>query len=46
MRKIANPNHEIKAWTQKSDLPQGNSLRYLKQPETTRKRPLELTDIE
>ena len=32
--------------TQKSDLPQGNFLRFLTQPLITRRRPLELTYID
>ena len=39
-------NIDIKVWTQNSELPQGNFLRSLTQPEITRQRPLKLTDID
>ena len=36
---------DVKFWTQKNELPQGNFLRLLAQPEITRQRLLKLTDI-
>ena len=40
------PNLDVKVWTQKSDFPQGNSLRSLTPSKITRQRPLKLIDIE
>ena len=45
MNTVSIPNLEAKVWTQKSEFPQGTFLRYLTQPEITRQRPFELTDI-
>ena len=36
----------VKVWTRKSELPQGNFLRSLTQPEITIQRPFKLADIE
>ena len=36
---------DIKFWTCKSELPQGNFLSFLTQPKITRRRPFELTEI-
>ena len=38
-------NIDIKVWTRKSELPQGNHLSSLTQSEITRQRPFELTNI-
>ena len=46
MRTVSIPNIDIKFWTRKSYLPQGNFIHSLKQPEFTRQRPFELTYIE
>ena len=45
MSRVAIPNLEVKVWTRKSELPQGDFLSYLTQPENTRQLPFELTDI-
>ena len=46
MRIVAIPNLSIKVWTRKCELPQGNFLRSLTQPEITRQTTFELMDIE
>ena len=46
MKTVAIPNTEIKVWTRESDSQQEYSLRYLTQPEITRQRNFDLTDIE
>ena len=46
MSTVAIPNFDVKVWTRKSDLPQVNLLRSLTQPLITRRRTLELTDID
>ena len=40
MRTVDIKNLEIKVCTWKNELPQGNCLHYLTQPEITRQRPL------
>ena len=37
---------DVQVWTHKSELPQGNFLRYLTQTEITRQRAFKLTYIE
>ena len=46
MRTLAIPNIDIKVWTRKHELLQGNYPRYSTQPEITRQKPFGLTDIE
>ena len=44
MSTVGIPNLDVQFWTQKSDLPQGNLLRFLTQPEITIQK-IELMDI-
>ena len=46
MKKVDILNLDIKLWAQKSELPQGNFLRFLTQTEITRQKPFEFTYIE
>ena len=46
MNAVAVPNLEVKVWTHKTELPQGNFLRSLIQPKITSQRTFELTEIE
>ena len=46
MNRVAIPNLDVQIWTRKSELPQGDFLRSLTQPEITRQRPFKLIDIE
>ena len=46
MRKVAIPNTDVKFWTWKYELPQGNYLRSLMKPTITIQRPFELKDID
>ena len=46
MNTVAITNLEVKVWTRKSELPQGNFLHSLTPPKITRLRPFELTDTE
>ena len=46
MRTVSIPNIDVKVWTQKFYLPQGNTLCSVTQPKITRQRPFELTHIE
>ena len=46
MNTVAIPNLDVKVWTRKSELLQGNFQHYLTQPEFIRQRPFEPTDIE
>ena len=45
MRNVYIPNIDIKVWTRKIEFPQGNFQLSLPQPEITRQRHFELTDI-
>ena len=40
------PNIDVKVWTRKSEVPQGNLIRSLTKTEITRQRPFGLTYIE
>ena len=46
MRESAITKIDFKVWNRKIDQSQRNFLHYLTQPEITRERPFELTDIE
>ena len=46
MKKVSITDIDVKFWTRKSELPQGNFLRSIPQSEITRQRDFELTDIE
>ena len=46
MRKFVIYNLKDMVWTRKYDTPKGNQRRSLTQPETTRKQPFELTEIQ
>ena len=46
MNTITIPNLDVKVWTRKSELPQGNFLRSLTQPKISRQIPFKLIEIE
>ena len=46
MNTVAIPNLNVKVWTRKKELPQGNFLRSLISPKITRQRPFKLIEIE
>ena len=46
MSTVSIPNIDINIFTRKSELPPGNFLDYLTQPEIKRQKPFKLTDIE